>query len=699
MGVRGNSRMSTCETALQYARAGISVVPVRNDGTKAAARPWKDFQQRIPTTEEIHEMFRNGCGIAAITGRVSGFLEVIDFETAAPFHEWLSLIEAQSPNLASSLVIIQTPSGGHHVVYRCPEQIEGNQKLAMRLDGSTPKVLIETRGEGGYILTVGSPANCHPTGKLYTLLQGDLVPGTGEHSIPTITAEERSLLLDAARRFNEVHRQQKTDTSTRNAPSASRPGDSFNERATWEEILEPHGWIVAGHHREETLWRRPGKTFSFSATTNYKGSGLLYVFSTNAHPFEHESSYQKFAAHALLNHDGDFAAAAKELGSRGYGEQPRSLSTPASRTSTDQPRPTKESTVEPTAGTLENAFQLPQHWKILDAANLTEWTCAPLRPIVENLIAQGNFVLVAAQSQTGKTLTMIYVARKMVQGGVPLFGKLAITPVERVAYFVLEDPDRRIQSRMLDTSHEFPETLEPGRLTFYVAPGFSLTDPAMFSWLETVISGNKYDVAFIDTYQRATPGLSSFKDEEQSEILHKLATLTRKLSTTLVVIDHVRKTDSQGKRGALSIDDIKGTGGKAQNADCVILMERTGDRSQIKLQAFSKDFDQAIGYLIKVAPAGSQEPKFQYVADLEQLGASSHERSEKRKREVLESMEPGKWLSVPQIAIGCKKSESTVQRALRALGSTPQVDEMGKGKTKRYMRVISQNETEGEMTD
>ncbi len=309
--------MSTADTALQYTRAGISVVPIRADGSKAAACAWKRFQQVIATPDEVQTMFHNGFGIAAVTGRVSGHLEAIDFESGAPFHEWLSLIEEHESALAASLVIIQTPSGGHHVVYRCPEKIEGNQKLAMRLDGTTPKVMIETRGEGGYILTVGSPANCHPAGKLYSLLQGDLVPGGGEHSIPTITDARRSLLIGAARSFNEVRRQKKADVvPTYGGGQFPRPGDVFNSRVTWEEILKPHGWTVAGHRGEETLWRRSGKDFSFSATVNYRGSDLLYVFTTNGHPFEHETSYSKFAAHALLNHAGDYKAAARDIAQR-----------------------------------------------------------------------------------------------------------------------------------------------------------------------------------------------------------------------------------------------------------------------------------------------------------------------------------------------------------------------------------------------
>lgn len=98
-----------------------------------------------------------------------------------------------------------------------------------------------------------------------------------------------------------------------------RPGDDFNRRADWASIIQPHGWVPIRQRGEVTYWRRPGKGEGISATTNYAGSGLLYVFSTNAAPFESDTAYTPFAAYTLLNHGGDFAAAACALVTQGYG--------------------------------------------------------------------------------------------------------------------------------------------------------------------------------------------------------------------------------------------------------------------------------------------------------------------------------------------------------------------------------------------
>jgi len=259
---------------------------------------------------------RNGYGTGIVAGKVSGNLEVIDFDDPAAFELWKRLVgELGGADLLKMLVIVETPTGGFHVYYRCSDGVEGNQKLAQRRgsDGKL-RVLIETRGEGGYVIAPGSPRKCHPLRKSYKLLEGDLA------KIPTTTSEERELLLSAARALNE-YIEPKRFISGNSDASGNRPGDDFNARASWDEILEPHDWRKAGERGEGTDWRRPGKEIGISATTNHAGMDLFYNFSTNGHPFEAETGYTKFAAYTFLNHGGDFSAAAADLAEKGYGKE------------------------------------------------------------------------------------------------------------------------------------------------------------------------------------------------------------------------------------------------------------------------------------------------------------------------------------------------------------------------------------------
>lgn len=323
---KGPSKERLLNRALALAGGGVSVVPCsvqekqpffgvlpRNPEGK---RVWGPFQKSIADNATIKGWYGPADAVAVIGGRVSGNLEIVDHDEPALFGPWVKLVKALAPDLYERLIIAMTQGGGNHAIYRC-SVIEGNQILAERWiieDGKSKKEpLIETRGEGGYALV-------HPS-KGYTILQGSF------DEIPTITEEEREILLNAARSFNEATDDNKPGSDRepaathRDASDGGRPGDDFNERGDVIPILEKAGWRIVCTHGEAIHLRRPHKDRgSIGATWNYIPD-QLYVFTTNAYPFEHERSYKPFAIYAFLEHDRDFSAAAKELARQGYGDQ------------------------------------------------------------------------------------------------------------------------------------------------------------------------------------------------------------------------------------------------------------------------------------------------------------------------------------------------------------------------------------------
>ena len=296
---------------------------MKSDGSKAAAVSWKSLQGRHPTPEERMIWFggNNNWGIALIPGLVSGNIEVMDFDHKAEdtFGKWMDLVEKQDANLIKKLVIVITPrkGNGFHVLYRC-SKIAASHHLAKEIINGKEEILIETRGEGSYILTVGCPGACHETGGTY-----EFVEGCDFASIPTITPEEREILHSCARQLDLMP----DDVTGRAGKGASnkssdRPGDDFNRRATWAEIIEPHGWQFVRTRAEVVHWRKPGsKGEGIHATTNHLEIDRLHVFSSSALPFEAGKRYSKFAAYAILNYGGDFSAAAKDLAAQGYGSR------------------------------------------------------------------------------------------------------------------------------------------------------------------------------------------------------------------------------------------------------------------------------------------------------------------------------------------------------------------------------------------
>jgi hypothetical protein len=312
------------DIAISYVDARRSVIPIRADGSKSTSlRTWKPYQKKRPNRKELATWFDRDVpiGVAILGGKVSGNLEVLDIDCTDLIRRWKKLVREQSPGLLDRLPQVKTPNG-LHVYYRC-RKIGGNQKLAERRKDDPlfkeKPTLIETRGEGGYVLAPGSHLDCHETGRPYKHVSGP--PLT---KIPTITAAERDVLLTAARMLNRNIQDVTGDDGQANSNDGTRPGDDFNQRASWKEILEPHRWRQCGGSGKKTNWRRPGKKTGLSATTGHCSNGasgdLLYVFSSNAEPFEPGRAYSKFAAYAFLNHKGNFKAAARDLAKQGYGE-------------------------------------------------------------------------------------------------------------------------------------------------------------------------------------------------------------------------------------------------------------------------------------------------------------------------------------------------------------------------------------------
>jgi bifunctional DNA primase/polymerase-like protein len=315
----------TYQVALAAHQTGLSVLPIKADGSKQPALGrWKIYQERQPSLQEIAAWFRLPhvpVGLALVTGKVSGGLEALDFDDPAIYTAWLKYVR-HDRTLASLYHLIATgyeeltPGGGRHLLYCCA-QIEGSQKLAARPVERPQRVktLIETRGEGGLIIIDPSGGTVHPSGKPYRRIRGSV------RTIRRITPAQRALLLESARQLDEMPPPPLRSTSRPSSKHAgARPGDLFNAQAQWADVLGKHGWVLVGQFNQEQFWRRPGKAEGISATVNYNQNNRLLVFSTST-PFQIQKCYSLFEAYACLEHGNDFSAAARALAAQGYVEK------------------------------------------------------------------------------------------------------------------------------------------------------------------------------------------------------------------------------------------------------------------------------------------------------------------------------------------------------------------------------------------
>lgn len=330
--------MTLLDAALAWRHAGCSVIPVKTDGTKMPAIAWKTYQAEPASEAVVTDWFASDHydGLGIICGAVSGHLEMFEVEGRAVAEILPAFRDAMRDNGYGDLLdklntgfLEQSPSGGLHWLYRVDGEARRNLKLARR--PATPdelaadpadkvKVLLETRGEGGYVVVAPSAGRTHPTGKAWAFLVGS--PAT----IPTISTGERDALHAIASMFDTMPTAEPVPASVQlpGQNTGRRPGDDYNARASWDDILTPRGWTKARHFGGNCYgWTRPGKALrdGISATTGRNDGDNLFVFSSSTE-FDTERAYSKFSAYTLLDHNGDYSTAAKTLRSNGYGTPP-----------------------------------------------------------------------------------------------------------------------------------------------------------------------------------------------------------------------------------------------------------------------------------------------------------------------------------------------------------------------------------------
>lgn len=317
----GNSK-HVLDTALEYLRTGINVIPLKLDGSKSPAiRSWKLFQTRMVTERELFRMFDEPVGIGIVCGAVSDNLEGLDFDDHDSYWKWRRrIVESGLEKVLCHCPVVETPSDGFHVLYRCDIPICGNSKIATR-DGA---VLIETRGEGGYVVAVGSPDEVHSLNRPYVQMAGPVLP-----TVPVLTKAERAAFWKVAVSLDELGsiesvvesriKRASRPTPVQRQSSGLTPWKDFDSRADWADILRPAGWSS----KDKIHWTRAGKNSGLSAVVrkSQTGDDVLVVFTStgelaaqNGH-----SSFSKSKAFTVLHHASNYSAAAKSMHRLGFG--------------------------------------------------------------------------------------------------------------------------------------------------------------------------------------------------------------------------------------------------------------------------------------------------------------------------------------------------------------------------------------------
>lgn len=383
--------------------------------------------KKLPIIKGWQSVFKkhdltNSEGVGLVCGKLSGNVEAIDLDikydiTGKLFDRYKRLINSVDETLLEKLVVQQTQSGGYHFIYRC-EKIEGNLKLASRPTTSDERkftydleiergadeasatkrakndkvrVLLETRGEGGYIM-------CSPS-KGYKLIHRDY------YGIEEITIEQREVLHNIARQFNEVNIEARPIRfENRQKIKGLSVFDDYNNRGDVISLLEQNGWKVVGNRGQKTLFLRPGQTSSQSSG-NYDHSRKWFSVFTTSTEFEPQHAYLPYAVYAVLECNNDFSEASRKLYDLGYGDRKEIEREMNAKT------PSVVNLVDDDYSFLAKPEDYDDYLKLAKEGNLPMGLSTGCPTIDKHfLFKHGNMVMVNGVDNVGKTKFILFLA-------------------------------------------------------------------------------------------------------------------------------------------------------------------------------------------------------------------------------------------------------------------------------------------------
>jgi len=296
--------MTTKEIAKKYIANGFSPIPIIDGEKRPAIKNWQTYAEEPMGLQEASELFTTKS-----IGLVMGFdgIQCLDIDakhfTSNEYERFCEQLDEEAPNLRAKMIVQRTRSNGYHWIFKC-DAIEGNQKLARNKKG---EVTFETRGRGGQILAFPSEGY---------KIEGKIT------NVKRITEEERDILFRTARLMDEVtpivvnevkiHGDQQTEDHT--------PWGEFRESHTALDILLQNSWRIVGESTKYVYMLRPGDTDSKTSGVIFKDSGLFWPFTTST-VFQAEQPYDAFQCYAVINHNGDFHEASREIAKLGYGKK------------------------------------------------------------------------------------------------------------------------------------------------------------------------------------------------------------------------------------------------------------------------------------------------------------------------------------------------------------------------------------------
>lgn len=302
------------KTAKKLKDQGISVVPLRTDGSKLPAMKWSIYMERLMTDHEIDKYFKECGGVAAVTGKISR-LYCLDFDLKYQLETqdfWKDFMDKLPKHVKGKMLVNETKNGGKHIWVRTdyeaksmhltrrasliPELMSKYQELLNT--GKSPQdasemilrnpfeVVIETRSRGSYAVIA------HPE---YSRLYGK--------KIREFKPEEVEMMNNVAYSLDYLYQPKPVFTGEVQDFSTVRKYNEEGNGAKTLAMLESTGMFsYADTERNGNIKiLRMGSKSGYSGRI-YADTGVFHVFSPNTiFDISQKSSFSPFDVYMTTN--------------------------------------------------------------------------------------------------------------------------------------------------------------------------------------------------------------------------------------------------------------------------------------------------------------------------------------------------------------------------------------------------------------
>jgi hypothetical protein len=515
--------MNTLDTALDYARLGIRVIPIKPGHKYPGIQEW---QTKATDDEDVVTSWWSGdyktYGIGIATGRTKyGQIFVLDVDDRDEYRgsDTLHDLEQRHGALPETVTAI-TGTGGQHLYFYSPVEVRNDA-------GTRLGVGLDIRGQGGMVC---AHPTIHPNGKQYEWVDGwspmEKRPANAPQWLLTLLTTQPAMIKPQG-------------TTDLFLADPTTPSARYCAQTTWDQLLIPDGWTLAKTDRHgEQHWTRPGKDTrdGISATIGHNGNDALIVF-TSTIPWLPEGGYNRFGYMAARDHHGDWKIAAQHFLNHNTTQADNITITP------------------------DEMLGMLVDWKTFWTQDhiVEDWIAKPL-------IARARQTALFAGAKTGKSWLTLNVVAALATGK-PILGHPPQTQVHCL-YLDYEMVEADLYERLEQFGYTEEDDLS--HLHYALIPSLPpLNTPEGASAIMRLCELTKAEVVVIDTTGRAIEG------EENSADSYREFARTTGLALKRAGIACVR-TDHAGKDGGKKHGQ-RGSSAKNDDVDIVYRLDKTDD--------------------------------------------------------------------------------------------------------------------------